>query len=310
MNTFQLSCFLAVANTLSFARAAEKMNISQPAITHQIKSLETELNVQLFRRTTRLVEITPEGQAFMADAKSMVAIAAQAKLRFSNPDTKPIERLAIGCSSYNQLMLLTESLQELGHLYPNLHPHLVVVPPDQLYQLLENGTVDMIFDIFDGAKADSRLTFRELGKSPIVCVCAKDHPIAHMDCLTIEDLKDQRLIFCNPINLVPEVAKLQWELAEGKNPMDLHFCPSVEASVVLTNAGFGMAVLPKFLLPPTGTHLTVLELNDAPELSFGVFYKPNPGDELIKKLIQIARQQLRGTADPVDLCVAESISSS
>ncbi len=65
MNIFQLSCFLAVANSLSFARAAEQMNISQPAITHQIKSLESELNVKLFHRSTRLVEITPEGQSFI-----------------------------------------------------------------------------------------------------------------------------------------------------------------------------------------------------------------------------------------------------
>ena len=64
MNTFQLSCYLAVANTLSFARAAQQMNISQPAITHQIKTLETELNVKLFRRSTRMVELTPEGQVF------------------------------------------------------------------------------------------------------------------------------------------------------------------------------------------------------------------------------------------------------
>ena len=58
MNTFQLSCFLAVAETLSFARAAEQLNITQPAVTHQIHSLETELNVKLFVRTTRTVNLT------------------------------------------------------------------------------------------------------------------------------------------------------------------------------------------------------------------------------------------------------------
>ena len=46
MNTFQLSCFLAVADTLSFARAAERLNITQPAVTHQIRSLETELGAK------------------------------------------------------------------------------------------------------------------------------------------------------------------------------------------------------------------------------------------------------------------------
>lgn len=47
MNTFQLSCFLAVAENLNFARAAKELNISQPAVTHQIRSLEEELNVKL-----------------------------------------------------------------------------------------------------------------------------------------------------------------------------------------------------------------------------------------------------------------------
>ena len=75
MNTFQLECFLAVANTLSFARAAEELNVSQPTVTHQIKSLEDELNAKLFIRSTRMVEITPEGQSFITDAKSMIMIA-------------------------------------------------------------------------------------------------------------------------------------------------------------------------------------------------------------------------------------------
>lgn len=69
--------------------------------------------------------ITPEGQSFLSDTQSMVAIAAQAKLRFHNPDERPIEKLAIGCGSYHLLVLLSQSLKELGTLYPNLHPHLV-----------------------------------------------------------------------------------------------------------------------------------------------------------------------------------------
>lgn len=64
MNTFQLSCFLAVANTLNFAQTAKQVNISQPAITNQIKSLEKELDTKLFCRITRMVELTAEGQAF------------------------------------------------------------------------------------------------------------------------------------------------------------------------------------------------------------------------------------------------------
>ena len=291
MNTFQLSCFLAVANTLSFAKAAEKMNISQPAITHQIKSLESELDVQLFRRTTRLVEITPEGQSFLSDAQSMVAIAAQAKLRFHDPEERPVEKLAIGCSSYHQLTLLSDSLKALGALYPNLHPHLVVVPHEQLYALLENGTVDVIFDIRGGEKEHSRLTFTELLKSPIVCACDSSCPLAQRESVSMADLKEHSLIFSNPVNLIPDAAKLQWELAAGRSPADFHFCSSVEASIVLMRAGFGAAVIPEFLVP-RDARLIVLPLADAPEVSFGMFYKPYPGDDVLRKFLQLARQHI------------------
>ena len=58
VNTFQLSCFLQVAETLNFARAAEILHVTQPAVTQQIRSLEKELGVPLFHRTTRSVKLT------------------------------------------------------------------------------------------------------------------------------------------------------------------------------------------------------------------------------------------------------------
>lgn len=296
MNTFQLSCFLAVAQTLHFARAAEQMNISQPAITHQIKSLETELNVQLFRRTTRLVELTPEGRAFLPDAQSIVAIEAQTKLRFSSPKERPIEKLTIGCGSYHQLFRLSESLKLLFQAYPNLHPHLIVVPHEQLFPLLENGTADVVFDIWDGREEKKRLTFKELVKSPIVCVCGADHPMADRESITMQALQDQALIFCNPFSLVPEVTKLQWQLAQGRSPAQMHFCASVEASVILAGAGFGMAVLPEFLVPRDNA-LSTVPLMDAPLLSFGMYYTPYPGDEVLRRFLQIAKQQLSNSSE-------------
>lgn len=61
VNTFQLSCFLQVAETLNFARAAEILHVTQPAVTQQIRSLEKELGVPLFHRTTRSVKLTQAG---------------------------------------------------------------------------------------------------------------------------------------------------------------------------------------------------------------------------------------------------------
>lgn len=288
MNTFQLSCFLAVANSLSFARAAEQMRVSQPAITHQIKMLESELNVKLFRRSTRLVEITPEGRAFLYDAKSMVSIAEQAKLRFSDHQDRPIEVLSIGCSSYTQLVLLTEILNDLLEQHPNLHPQLHVVPHDQLFHLLETETVNVILDIREGGETGTKLTFKELQRSSLACICRKDNPLAEKDHISARELANEKLIFCDPITLDPEIAKLQWQLAESRNPADIHFCNSAEASVVLAEAGFGLAILPEVMVP-SEYHIKTIQIEDAPKLSFGMFYKPYPGDLLLKHFIQSAK---------------------
>lgn len=294
MNMFQLNCFLAVANSLSFARAAEQMNVSQPAITHQIKMLETELNVKLFRRSTRLVEITAEGQAFVTDAKSMVAIAEQAKRRFQDPEDRPIEQLSIGCSSYIQLALFSDSLNELAGQYQNLHPRLLVVPHDQLFHLLETETADAIFDVREGGDAKEKLTFQELGQSAIVCVCRRDHPLAEKERVRIPDLGQEKLIFCDPINVVPAVASLQWKLGEGRSTADIHFCASIGAAAVLAGAGFGAAILPE-LLVPAEKDIVCIPLEGAPRLSFGLFYKNYPGDTVLKRFVQIAKKQFGKT---------------
>ncbi|WP_321015418.1 LysR family transcriptional regulator [Hungatella effluvii] len=111
MNTFQLSCFLAVAETLSFARAAEQLSITQPAVTHQIHSLETELNVKLFVRTTRTVNLTQEGTLFLNDARNILALTIRATKRFENPLEQEIQLFSIGCHSYSHMFLLADVLR-------------------------------------------------------------------------------------------------------------------------------------------------------------------------------------------------------
>lgn len=288
MNTFQLECFLAVANTLSFARAAEQMNVSQPTITHQIKSLEDELDVKLFIRSTRLVEITPEGQAFIVDAKSMVGIAEQAKLRFATPSDRPIEPLAISCSSYVQLRLLTDCLNQLNSEITNFHPRLFVVPREQLFHLLDTKRADVIFDIREGRELKGDLRFKELVQSDIVCICRKDAELAKKESVSIKDLSTESLVFCDPMNVVPDIADLQWKLAEGRNPADVHFSASSEASLVLAEAGVGVAILPELYLSGQN-NLMKITLEDAPKFSYGMFYRTHSGDSLLKEFIAITK---------------------
>ena len=97
MNVFQMECFLAVAENLNFARAAEQLHVTQPAVTQQIHALERELNVKLFTRTTRTVKLTEQGRTFINDAQQMVAISERAKKRFETFSDDEIQLLSLGC---------------------------------------------------------------------------------------------------------------------------------------------------------------------------------------------------------------------
>jgi DNA-binding transcriptional LysR family regulator len=291
VNTFQLRCFLAVADYLNFARAAQELNISQPAISHQIKSLEEELNVKLFHRSTRVVELTLEGRAFLPDAKSIVSIADQAAKRFQDPAERPVTLLTIGGSSYHHLSCLADSLHELSARIDNLHPRLQVAHHDQLFRMLENDTLDVIFEIGEETPPKGTV-YRELCTSAIVCICRKDAALAQNEMLSPEQLRTETLILCDPLSLSTQVAAMQLKLAEGRSPAEVHFSSSVDASIVLALAGFGAAILPDILVPP-GDALTKVPIVDAPAVPLGLFYKPHPGDDLLKQFARIARTHMQ-----------------
>ena len=88
MNTTQLECFLAVAQNLNFSKAAESVALTQPAVSHQIRSLEEELGVQLFTRTSKSVTLTRAGMQFIGDASAILRIANTARTRLNEPQAQ------------------------------------------------------------------------------------------------------------------------------------------------------------------------------------------------------------------------------
>ena len=81
MNTTQLECFMAVANFLNFSRAAQQLRITQPAVSHQINTLEDELGVKLFHRTSKSVRLTQEGFQFTHYAGEILKLTDLSRAR-------------------------------------------------------------------------------------------------------------------------------------------------------------------------------------------------------------------------------------
>ena len=288
MNTFQLTCFLTVAETLSFAKAAKQLNVTQPAVTHQIHSLEEELNTQLFKRTTRSVEITQEGLIFLNDAKNVLNIITLAKKRFEEPVVDERQFFSIGCNSHNELRLLPEILRQMADSCPMLNPVFQVVPFQHLYQLLAEEAVDVIIAFQEKGQKKIDGIYKELAQIRIAGILPATHPLAEKELLDEDDLQTQRLLLLDPQRCPDSLNMVQHELATGRAGSDLLMCGSADASITLAKAGFGIAVQPDFpaLRDPA---LAYIPINGAEPLSYGAYYKSVTGKPLLKLFLQLCR---------------------
>lgn len=118
MNSTELQCFVQVANTLSFIKAADKMSMSQPALSKQIMSLEDELGVKLFQRTTRRVQLTNAGKQFLKDAEDFLRMEINAKNRVEQYKNGGAYTLRIGYSESNILTRMDPVLYTVHKKYP------------------------------------------------------------------------------------------------------------------------------------------------------------------------------------------------
>ena len=178
MNTVQLECFLTVAEYLNFSKASEALKLTQPAVTHQIQSLEKELDVKLFRRTSKNVSLTQEGYLFLADAQLILKTAISARERLGNHEHfLPLE---LGCHNQAELRLLPPVLHDLYEEYPLLRPNIRLIPLPSLMNMLENNQIDAALGLRENRKKSS-LYYKELCMARYACICAPEHPAARYD---------------------------------------------------------------------------------------------------------------------------------
>ena len=98
---------------LNFSRAAERLRITQPAVSHQINTLENELEVKLFHRTSKSVRLTQEGFLFTQYAGEILKLSGLSKARMKESKEEVFRRIAIGCRNTTELHILCPALEQL-----------------------------------------------------------------------------------------------------------------------------------------------------------------------------------------------------
>ena len=164
MTTSQLECFISLAGTLNYMKTAEQLGLTQPAVSKQIQSLETELNCKLFNRTTRSVTLTKAGTAFLTDANTIIDTFYHSKERISNYQQRDLHSLKIGYMDPHTIYLISRILKPLFVSKPNVIPEFTQDQTDANLSRLSNSQLDLIVGMKDAKFKDSNIHFTKRPK--------------------------------------------------------------------------------------------------------------------------------------------------
>ena len=194
MDLRSLQYFVVTAEELNITRAAEKLNISQPPLSYQIKCLEQELDTTLFIRGKRGLKITESGQLLYRRAKEILSLASKAEeeILSINHGIKGI--ISLGLVEGTAPDIAGEWLSRFHRQYPNVRFRIVDGNSDDLMEKLRSGLISLA--VITSPCDHLFLNSFSVGKEPMIALFNKDHPLATTegDTINISKLIGEPLI--------------------------------------------------------------------------------------------------------------------
>lgn len=200
MNTENLKEFVVLAETKNFWEASDRLYMNQSTLSKHIKSLEAKLGVDLFSRTTRRVELTNYGKAFLPYAKSITHFEFEGLSTLQRMKNIENGLLTIGVFPSMPQYHITQLLSKFQTLYPDATIRTTEDDPVNLMNYLENESCEIVFQREDKATFeknflnDTLITRIPYLRDQLVVLMPIQHPLAQSKSLTLQQLKNER--FC------------------------------------------------------------------------------------------------------------------
>ncbi len=197
MEIYQLKVFLQVARCLSFTEAAEVLNLTQPAVSAKIKSLESELKSSLFDRQGRQIQLTEIGNYLVKEGKKLVELEAEISNKLDNFKQQKLSRLTIGSSYSLANSWLPQLIYQYRQKYPEIETQLKLFSGRKLLcQAVERGIVDLSFCETRFIDCPEILQ-QEIATIQYGLLTASSHPLAKKNWLSLAEIKQKPLVLLN-----------------------------------------------------------------------------------------------------------------
>lgn len=210
-----LRYFLEVAREGSVTHAAERLHISQPTLSKQLKDLEAELGKKLFVRSSFSVRLTDEGMLLRKRAEDILDMVDKTTEEFKALDEVNGGDIHIGCAESDGIGHLARRVRELQERYPRIRVHLYSGDTEDLAERLDRGLLDFAV-LAQAADLPKYNSLEFPGEDTWGVVMRKDSPLAQKEAVRMEDLMDLPLI-CSRQGIREDLPKLFQEKADGLN---------------------------------------------------------------------------------------------
>ncbi|AOE82997.1 LysR substrate-binding domain-containing protein [Pseudomonas sp. TCU-HL1] len=250
----ELQAFTAVVDTGSITAAAEQLVQTASGVSRALSRLESKLDVTLLRRTTRRLELTEEGEAFLAQARRILAQVEEAEEHMALRRQKPAGRLRVNAASPFMLHVVVPLVAGFRERYPEIE--LELHTSDQIIDLIEHRT-DVALRL--GTLRDSSLHARPLGRNRMRVLASPAYLAAHGEPTSVEVLQEHCLLgFTHPETLN------HWPLRHAQGD-SLQITPTIKASSgetlrQLALAGVGIVYMSDFMTQADRTAGHLVEL--------------------------------------------------
>jgi DNA-binding transcriptional LysR family regulator len=287
----RLRYFVAVAEELHFGRAAERLYITQPVLSRQIRLLEQELGAQLLERSSREVTLTVPGEQLLEDARMLLA-AADAARRRCVASAEKRATLTVGFWGHEWI---APALRRFGPQFPEVDARLRRISWDDQIEVVHDGRVDVAFVALPveprGLELMPFQTDQRLAVLPV------DHPAASQSEIRIEQLADDPVI-------VQGGATDEWNAfhnvdprPDGSHPRRGPVANNFQEKLELVAAGSAVSFLPesvtKYYTPPGIVYVPV---PDIPPIEICIAWKPERASRLVDGFIRAVRSSGAGAS--------------
>jgi DNA-binding transcriptional LysR family regulator len=257
----QLKYFVTVARELHFAKAAELLDITQPALSKQIRVLETELGIQLFTRTKRTVKLTKAGEVFLSEARQLLQQADKAIKLAQRTALGEVGRLTIGFTATATYTVLPELIGRFRAIYPQVEVEMLELCTEAQVTALNRNEIDLGF-------LHPPIDTRGLELCPIlaeefVVVLPKQHHLATKQLLLVKDLAKESFIL-HPRSEGPFLYDGFIKLCrqDGFQPQIVKEVDTHQTRICFVAAGMGITFIPVGLQSSVSQNLVCKPMED------------------------------------------------